>query len=415
MRSKSGNFKQINLPVFFGLSHLGQVFSLCWSKKIGNCYVFDNNYEALNSFRKKNYTSEEPKLKKLKFNKIKFLNKFEEIKNFKYIFFTHDTPLNIKNGKPKLSYISQNLKKILSLKFQKKTYLIISSQINPELAKDINEQLNKNKNKNIKIFYLVDTLKMGEALEKFLNPNQIIVGGKKEEKKNIMKLFKKFRSKKFYVSLNEAIITKMAINIYLSFSVTFANIIDDLCRQYGSNYFKIVQPLKNDERIGQSAYVNPSLGFSGGHLERDLFYLNEISKNRVIKKIIKNILNFNNRAVNKINFSSFFDKKKNIKTLIIGKSYKENSFSEVNSVFNKLNKKLKLTFFDDIFCDYKNPKKKLIELIKKNDLIIYNYSTKKTMNTILSLSRILKKKLINISLKKINSRNNQKFVNLFNN
>ena len=88
MRSKSGNFKQINLPVFFGLSHLGQVFSLCWSKKIGNCYVFDNDNKALSSFRKKNYTSEEPKLKKLKSNKIKFLNKFEEIKNFKLkIFF----------------------------------------------------------------------------------------------------------------------------------------------------------------------------------------------------------------------------------------------------------------------------------------------------------------------------------------
>ena len=181
MQSKSDNFKQINLPIFFGLSHLGQVFSLCWSKKIGNCYVFDRDNKALNSFKKKNYTSEEPRLKKFKFNKIKFLNKFEEIKNFKYIFFTHDTPLNIKNGKPKLNYISQNLKRILSLKFQNKTYLILSSQINPELVKDINKQLSKNK--NIKIFYLVDTLKMGEALEKFLNPNQIIIGGEKEEKK----------------------------------------------------------------------------------------------------------------------------------------------------------------------------------------------------------------------------------------
>jgi len=413
MLSKRGNFKQINLPVFFGLSHLGQVFSLCWSKKIGNCYVFDNDNKALSSFRKKNYTSEEPKLKKLKSNKIKFLNKFEEIKNFKYIFFTYDTPLNIKNGKPKLNYISQNLKKIFNLKFQNKTYLIISSQINPELVKNINKQLNKNK--NIKIFYLVDTLKMGEALDKFLNPNQIIIGGEKEEKKNIMKLFKKFRSKKFYVSLNEAIITKMAINIYLSFSVTFANIFDDLCRQYGSNYSKIVQPLKNDERIGQSAYINPSLGFSGGHLERDLFYLNEISKNTIIKKIIKNFLNFNNKAVNKIFSKIFLIKKKNIKTLIVGKSYKNNSFSEVNSVFYKLNKKLKLSYFDDIFYDYKNPKKRLVELIKKNDLIIYNYSSKKTMNTILSLSKKLKKKLINISLKKIKFRNNQKFVNLFNN
>ena len=73
MQSKSDNFKQINLPVFFGLSHLGQVFSLCWSKKIGNCYVFDQDNKALNSFRKKKYTLEEPRLKKFKINKIKFL------------------------------------------------------------------------------------------------------------------------------------------------------------------------------------------------------------------------------------------------------------------------------------------------------------------------------------------------------
>ena len=216
------------------------------------------------------------------------------------------------------------------------------------------------------------------------------------------------------MSFNEAIITKMAINIYLSFSVTFANIIDDLCRQYNSSYSKIIQPLKNDDRIGQSAYVNPSLGFSGGHLERDLFYLNEISKNKIIKKTIKNILNFNDKAINKIYKNNFFNKKKNIKTLIIGKSYKKNSFSEVNSIFNKLDKKLKLNYYDDIFFDYKNPKKKLIGLIKKNDLIIYNYSTKKTINLILSLSKKFKKKLINISPKKIKTRDNQNFVNLFN-
>ncbi len=412
MRSKSDNFKQINLPVFFGLSHLGQVFSLCWSKKIGNCYVYDNDKRSLNSFKEKKYTLEEPKLNKLKLNKIKFLKKFEEIKNFKYIFFTHDTPLNLKNGKPELNLIYKNLKKILSLKFQTKTYLIISSQINPESMKNIKKKINIDK--NIKIFYLVDTLKMGESLDKFLNPNQIIIGGEKREKKNIFKLFKKFKSKKFYISLDEAIITKMAINIYLSFSVTFANIIDDLCRQYGSNYSKIIEPLKNDKRIGHDSYINPSLGFSGGHLERDLFYLNEISKNKIIKKTIKNVLSFNDKIINKINNKNFL-KKKIIKTLVVGKSYKKNSFSVVNSPFNKLNKNFKLNYFDDIFFKYNNSNKKLEELVKKNDLIIYNYSSKKTVDKILNLSKKFNKKIINISEKKFNFKNNRNFINFHNN
>ena len=411
MRSKSDNFKQINLPVFFGLSHLGQVFSLCWSKKIGNCYAYDNDKRLLNSFKEKKYTLEEPKLNKLKLNKIKFLKKFEDIKNFKYIFFTLDTPLNIKNGKPELKKIYQNLEKILNFKFKEKTYLIISSQINPEVINNLKEKIHISK--NIKIFYLVDTLKMGEALNKFLKPDQIIIGGDKYEKKNILKLFKKFKTKKFYVDLNEAIITKMAINIYLSFSVTFANFIDDLCRQYASNYFKIIDPLRNDNRIGQNSYINPSLGFSGGHLERDLFYLKEISKNKVVKKTITNILNFNDKAINKLKVKNFIKRKKIINTLVVGKSYKKNSFSEVNSIFNKLNKKFKLNFYDDIFFKYNNPNKKLIELIKKNDLIIYNYSSIETINKILNLSQKNNKGIINIGYKRLNSKKYRNLINLF--
>jgi UDP-glucose 6-dehydrogenase len=289
--------------------------------------------------------------------------------------------------------------------------LIISSQINPEVIDNLKKKIHISK--NIKIFYLVDTLKMGEALDKFLKPDQIIIGGDKYEKKNILKLFKKFKTKKFYVDLNEAIITKMAINIYLSFSVTFANFIDDLCRQYKSNYFKIINPLKNDNRIGQNSYINPSLGFSGGHLERDLFYLRKISKNKVVKKTITNILNFNDKAINKLKVKNFIKKKKIINTLVVGKSYKKNSFSEVNSIFNKLNKKFKLNFYDDIFFKYNNPKKKLIELIKKNDLIIYNYSSIETINKILNLSKKHNKEIINISYKRLNSQKYRNLINLF--
>tara|TARA_Y100000741_G_scaffold364389_2_gene355266 strand:- start:116 stop:1348 length:1233 start_codon:yes stop_codon:yes gene_type:complete len=410
MQNNSGNLKTKNLPVFFGLSHIGQVFSLCWSKKISSCYVFDNN-KLLNAFKEKKFTREEPDLNKLELDNIKYVKKFEEIKNFKYIFFTHDTPLNIKNGKPETHYIYKNLKKVLSLDFKKKTYLIISSQISPELIKNIKKKFVINK--NIKLFYFVDTLKMGESIDKFLYPRQIIVGGEKNEKKNIFKFLSKFKTKKFYISFDEAIIVKMAINIYLSLSVSFANIIDDLCRQYVCSYSNIIQLLRNDARIGHSAYINPSLGFSGGHLERDLFYLKEISKNKIIKKMVKNFLNFNDKAINKIDFNHLFEKNKKIKTLIVGKSYKKNSFSIINSTFNKLSKNYKISYFDDIFFNHINLKKKLNELIKKNDLIIYNYSSKESKEEILNLSKKYKKKLININEKKINTKINKNFINLF--
>jgi UDPglucose 6-dehydrogenase len=403
--------KGLNIPLFFGLSHMGQVFSSCWSLKIGACYVFDTNVRLLRSFKNREFTSEEPNLKKLKTNNIKILKNFQQITDFKYIFFTIDAELDTKNGEAKLSYIYSNLKKILNLNFKKKVYLIISSQINPEFFNKIKNTIKINE--NIKIFYLVDTLQMGNSIDKFLNPYQIIIGGEKKEKDNILEIFKKFKSKKIYLKIEEAIIIKMAINIYLSFSVTFANIIDNLSRQYNSNYSNIVKVLKNDQRIGCNAYINPSLGFSGGHLERDLFFLYKITKNKNVKKIIKNIIRLNNRAIDKINDNPFFKSNKFIRTLVVGKSYKKNSFSIVNSAFKKMNKKYKITFFDDIFDIYEDPKRKLYEVIKNKDLIVYHYSSILIKNEILNFSKKNSIKVLNISKKKISVKNNKNLINIF--
>ena len=399
-----------DIPIFYGLSHMGQVFSRCWSTKIGPCYVFDTNKKNLDSFKKKRIIPVEPELKKIKNKKIKFIKNFNQIINFKYIFFTLDADLNKKNGKAVLDKVHKNLNKILSLKFYKKTYIIISSQLNPEFANYFKKK--SEKNKNINLFYMVDTLKMGESIQKFLNPVQIIIGGDIKEKKNLFKIFKKFNAKKIFVNFEEAIITKMAINIYLSFSVTFANIIDDLTRQYKCNYFNIIPSLRNDARIGKNSYIKSSLGFSGGHLERDLHYIRSISKNKNIKNIIKNIFLFNNNIINKINFKKL-SKKKIKKILIIGKSYKQNSFSIVNSVFNKINKKYKITFFDNIFFKKTNSKKKLKELIKKNDLIIYNYINENTKKLLFNFTKKLNIKIINIGENRINSKLHKNVINFF--
>ena len=69
----------------FGLSHLGQVFSLCWSKKLV-IDMFDND-KSIKFIQRKKYTLEEPNLK-LNLNRVKFLEKFEDIKNVN-IFFLH--------------------------------------------------------------------------------------------------------------------------------------------------------------------------------------------------------------------------------------------------------------------------------------------------------------------------------------
>ena len=102
--------------MFFGLSHIGQVFSLCWARKISKSAVFDFDKERFLQFKKKMFTAEEPSLSKFDLKKIIFLKNKIEIKKYDIIFFTLDTPLNGILGKPNTQYIENNLVNLFKIK-----------------------------------------------------------------------------------------------------------------------------------------------------------------------------------------------------------------------------------------------------------------------------------------------------------
>jgi UDPglucose 6-dehydrogenase len=78
------------------------------------------------------------------------------------------------------------------------------------------------------------------------------------------------------MGFESAELTKTAINIYLISSVTYANAMSDLCEAVGADWSEMVPALRLDRRIGQHAYIRPSLGVAGGNLERDLVTLRRL-------------------------------------------------------------------------------------------------------------------------------------------
>jgi nucleotide sugar dehydrogenase len=384
-----------NDTLFIGLSHIGQVFALSWYKKFKNCSVYDFNKKNILNFKNKKFTIEEPNLVKLKkyANKIEILNQEKDIIKFKNIFFTYDTPLNLINGNPNLKLISKYLKKLLKLKFRKKINLFITSQVYPGFTEEITKQYKK----KINIIYMVDTLKMGVASEVFLSPEQLIFGTEKKNLNIIKKIFRNFNSKIYIYTIKEAEFIKMSLNLYLFFSVSYANILDYAARKIGINFSNLLPSLENDKRIGKFAYIKPSLGVSGGHLERDCFYFQKINNLKLSNTIIKKLINFNN--FRKKMLKKIILKYKNKKILIVGYSYKDNSMSLVNSVFKDIiyNKKFNIQIFDDRF-KIKNSIKK--NNIKNFQIFIYNYSNKKNEILIKKIIKNKKKFLINISNKK---------------
>lgn len=392
----------VNVPLFIGLSHIGQVYSFCWSNKISKCAAYDFDKNILDKVIKKKYTSEEPLLKKIKkIKNIIFLKNEFEIKKYKVIFLSLDTDLDKFNAKPSTKNIEKYYKKISKIDFKNKVRLIITSQVPVGFT---TRMIKRYPNKNIETMYMVDTLKMGNAIDRFLKPEQLVFGSNNSQNKNfILKFFNKFKCKKYLYNIEEAELLKIAININLFFNVTFANLMDEYSRSKNLNYSNILSSLRNDKRIGNYSYINPSISISGGHLERDCYYLLK-TKNNNVNNTMQNLIKFQNERKKKllkelVNINT----KDKLKILIIGLSYKNNSFSMINSIFYDLikNKKFKIFFYDEEF-KFENIKLfkrvKSINNLEKYSHIIYNYSNKKTIQKL--KKQITNKKfpkLINIS------------------
>lgn len=392
-------------PLFMGLSHLGQVFSIGWAMKNSSCSVYDMNAKNLKSYKLQQFTAEEPSLKKafLKVKKkIKICKSIEEVKNHKIIFFTLDTPLNSK-GEPDFLNIEKNIVNLIK-KLKNNSHLIICSQVYCGFTDKI-KKLSLKLNKKINISYMAETLKMGVALERFLNPEQLIFGTNNNDM--ILKLFNKYKCPIFTLSYKEAEVIKMAINLYLMTSVTYANGIENFCRENNFQYQNIIKVLRNDKRIGKYSYIEPSLGIGGGHLERDHETIIRNTKDKLTKKLFINMKKHNENRINIL-----FEKIKKIQKIVkinkilwIGASYKSESYSLVNSTFlkvvNKIKNKISINVYDSYYKIEESKKYKIINNLREfnfnNICIIYNYSDAKDFNLIKKNLNYNKSKLIDLT------------------
>jgi len=161
---------------------------------------------------------------------------------------------------------------------------------------------------------------------------------------------------------------------------------------------------------------------AGGHLERDSFYFQKINKSIISGKILSEMFKFNKfRKELLIKKIKEITKKKINKILLVGFSYKESSFSKVNSVFSNLikNSNFKTKIFDDHYDldRFKNlDNLKNLKNLKSFDLIIYNYAKNNNIKILDSFLRKNKKKnLLNISLYQKNKFKGPNVHNLFSN
>lgn len=124
-----------------------------------------------------------------------------------------------------------------------------------------------------RLFYQVETLVFGQAVERAIHPERIILGCAEPSRPlpDVLAAYlRAFGCPLLTMRYESAELAKISINCCLVASVTVANTLAGLSERVGADWSEIVPALKLDRRIGQYSYLTPGLGLAGGNLERDL-------------------------------------------------------------------------------------------------------------------------------------------------
>ncbi|MBY0527539.1 MAG: nucleotide sugar dehydrogenase [Gemmataceae bacterium] len=260
---------------FAGLSHLGLVSSIAAASKGFEVLAFDPDRALCTDLQQGRLPVYEPGLAKLletHRERIRFTPDVRELRECDVNYLSLDVPTDA-GDRSDVSVLHERMMELLA-NSAPGTALVLLSQVSPGFTRRWEQRLRSTPEwRDLSLYYQVETLILGRALERALRPERFIVGcddPRQPLPAAYRELLDAFGCPIFPMRYESAELTKLAINMYLVSSVSVTNTLADLCEKLGADWAEIVPTLKLDPRIGPSAYLAPGLGLSGGNLERDL-------------------------------------------------------------------------------------------------------------------------------------------------
>jgi len=283
----------MNNILMIGFTHLGLVYSSSFAKKGMRVTLsksinseqrgFDISYLKSEPFLLEDITQAK-EANTLNFVELVLIN----FDSFDLIVIAEDTPINSSNT-PKFEHILEILSYVDKLNV-KRIPIVLMSQVYPGFCRSTLVAS--------PLFYWVETLIFGKAIDRATNPEQIVFGLNNstnsipKEIDNVLKLYSCPIHK---VSWETAELTKISFNFMLSMSVIGTNFLATVSESVGASWKDVSKALKLDGRIGERAYLSPGLGITGGNLPRDLSTLEKLSRNLPLYygNFLNEVVNFN--------------------------------------------------------------------------------------------------------------------------
>lgn len=264
-----------------GLSHLGIVYGTAWASFGQSVIAVDADADAVARLQAGDPIVREPGLPELLERSrpsLTYTDDFSRLAECSLVIVARDVPTDDENTSDIAAV--QRLIDAAIPHLRDGVTLVVMSQVPPGFNRGLGEQIRAARPElRFENYYWVETLVFGNAVQRALEPERLIVGCP-DPSGSLPDQFRagleRFACPIVTMGYESAELTKTAINIYLIGSVTYANAMADLCEAVGADWSEMTTALRLDRRIGPAAYIRPSLGVAGGNLERDLVTLRRL-------------------------------------------------------------------------------------------------------------------------------------------
>jgi UDPglucose 6-dehydrogenase len=188
------------------------------------------------------------------------------------VWVTHDTPVDDED-RPDIEFVVGHVRDLLGL-LTPGTVVLLSSQLPVGTA----GRLQSEAPEGVGVAVSPENLRLGKAIEVFLQPDRIVVGVADEHARaRIGALLEPVTDRIEWMGVASAEMAKHAINAFLAASVTFINEVASICERVGADGAEVERALKSEQRIGPRAYLSPGGAFAGGTLARDVRTLTTVA------------------------------------------------------------------------------------------------------------------------------------------
>ncbi len=256
-----------NMIGYAGMTHLGLNSAVAAADKGFELVCYDPDPLRIAALARYELPVAEPDLPELlekNARRIRFTADSNDLISCDVVYVAPDVPTD-DHGQSDLGQIDALINQVDSA-LHPDTVMVILSQVPPGFTRG-------RMRAGRLLYYQVETLIFGRAVQRALYPERFIIGCAEPEQPLPLvfaHFLGSFGCPILPMRYESAELAKISINMCLVASVSVANTLAELCEHIGADWSEIVPALKLDKRIGQYSYLAPGLGIAGGNLERDL-------------------------------------------------------------------------------------------------------------------------------------------------